>query len=87
MKRLLMTFAFWLATPVYALTVVGDAVPIYTEDQLSAWFTTNQHLRQVKADDCQLVQDIQARAQQTESPTYQFLYGDMLAWCVCSKRC
>ena len=86
MKRLLMTAAIWLATPAYAIAVVGDAVPIYTEDQLSVWFTTNQHLRQVKADDCQLVQDIQARAQQTESPTYQFLYGDMLAWGVCVPK-
>ena len=48
--------------------------------------TDDQHLRQVKADDCQLVQDIQARAQQTESPTYQFLYGDMLAWGVCVPK-
>ncbi len=86
MKHLLMMVALGLATPAYALAVVGDAVPIYTEDQLSVWFTTNQHLRQVKADDCQLVQDIQARAEKTESPTYQFLYGDMLAWGVCVPK-
>ncbi|MEC6909568.1 flagellar protein MotX [Photobacterium piscicola] len=86
MKHLLMTVALGLVTPAYALAVVGEAVPIYTEDQLSVWFTTNQHLRQVKADDCQLVQDIQARAEQTESPTYQFLYGDMLAWGVCVPK-
>lgn len=86
MKHLLMTVALGLVTPAYALAVVGEAVPIYTEDQLSVWFTTNQHLRQVKADDCQLVQDIQARAEQMESPTYQFLYGDMLAWGVCVPK-
>lgn len=86
MKHLLMTVALGLVTPAYALAVVGEAVPIYTEDQLSAWFTTNQHLRQVKADDCQLVQDIQARAEKIESPTYQFLYGDMLAWGVCVSK-
>ena len=50
MKHLLMTVALGLVTPAYALAVVGEAVPIYTEDQLSVWFTTNQHLRQVKAD-------------------------------------
>ncbi|MCD9472768.1 flagellar protein MotX [Photobacterium phosphoreum] len=86
MKSWLIMFAAWLATPVHAITGVGEAVPIYTEDQLSAWFTTNQHLAQVKADDCQLVQDIQARAEQIESPAYQFLYGDMLAWGVCVPK-
>ncbi|CEO40482.1 sel1 repeat family protein [Photobacterium kishitanii] len=86
MKYLLMICAAWLATPVYAIATVGEAVPVYTEDQLSAWFATNQHLTQVKADDCQLVQDIQARAEQIESPTYQFLYGDMLAWGVCVPK-
>ncbi len=86
MKRLLIIVAAWLVTPVYAVPAVGEAVPVYTEDQLSAWFVTNQHLAQVKADGCQLVQDIQARAEQIESPTYQFLYGDMLAWGVCVAK-
>lgn len=86
MKPWLIMFAAWLATPVHAIAVIGEAVPVYTEDQLSAWFATNHHLRQVKADDCQLVQDIQARAEQIESPTYQFLYGDMLAWGVCVPK-
>lgn len=86
MKRLLIILTVWLASPVSAVVAVGEAVPIYTDDQLSAWFATNRHLSQVKADDCQLVQDIQARAEQIESPTYQFLYGDMLAWGVCVPK-
>lgn len=49
-------------------------------------FDTNRHLAQVKADDCQLVQDIIARARRVQSPAYQFLYGDMLAWGVCVPK-
>ncbi len=32
------------------------------------------------------MQDIVARAEKVESPAYQFLYGDMLAWGVCVDR-
>jgi TPR repeat protein len=37
----------------------------------------------VKADKCQLVEDIVARATRISLPSYEFLYGDMLAWGVC----
>lgn len=37
-------------------------------------------------DNCQLVQDIVARATKIDSPAYEFLYGDMLAWGVCVDR-
>lgn len=70
----------------YALRDVGEAVPVYSDDELIHLFTNNQHLKKVKADDCQLVQDIQARAERVESPSYQFLYGDMLAWGVCVNQ-
>lgn len=70
----------------YALDNVGDAVPIYSDDELIQLFETNQHLKKIKADDCQLVQDIKARAERVESPSYQFLYGDMLAWGVCVDK-
>jgi len=43
-------------------------------------------LQRVKADDCQLVQDIEARANKMALPSYQFLYGDMLAYNVCVER-
>ncbi len=62
------------------------AVEVYTETQLIRWFENNQHLRQVKQDECQLVQDIEARARVVEYPAFQFLYGDMLAWGVCVDR-
>jgi len=53
------------------------AVPLYTESELIALINKNVHLQRVKADDCQLVQDIEARANKMALPSYQFLYGDM----------
>lgn len=65
---------------------VGSALPVYEESQLIRLFESNTHLKKVKQDDCQLLQDIEARAQRVESPSYQFLYGDMLAWGVCVDK-
>lgn len=62
------------------------AVPLYTESELIALINKNTHLARVKADDCQLVQDIEARANKMALPSYQFLYGDMLAYNVCVER-
>ena len=62
------------------------AVPLYTETELLALINKNTHLARVKADDCQLVQDIAARANKMALPSYQFLYGDMLAYAVCVDR-
>lgn len=63
-----------------------EAVQLYTQDELLKLIRTNTHLQQVKADDCQLVQDIAARAEKMALPAYQFLYGDMLAYKVCVDR-
>ncbi len=66
---------------------IGKPIPIYTENQLFRLFDTNSHLTQVKTvDSCQLVEDIVARATKIDSPAYEFLYGDMLAWGVCVNR-
>lgn len=62
------------------------AVQIYKQDELLDLIKKNQHLQRVKADDCQLVQDIEARATVVKTPAYQFLYGDMLAYAVCFPR-
>ena len=59
------------------------AVQLYTQDELLNLINKNQHLDQVVLDNCQLVQDIQARANILKIPSYQFLWGDMLAWGVC----
>ncbi|MFC3033150.1 tetratricopeptide repeat protein [Pseudoalteromonas fenneropenaei] len=60
-----------------------SAVPLYTQEELVGLINKNQHLQRVKADDCQLLDDIKARAEVMALPSYQFLYGDMLAYGVC----
>ena len=62
------------------------AVQIYTDDQLLNLIKENKHLSQVVLDDCQLVQDIEVRAIKAKMPSYQFLWGDMLAYGVCVKK-
>lgn len=64
-----------------------EAVQLYTDADLIAMFRENTHLNRVsEVDRCQLVQDIKAQAEIEKRPTYQFLYGDMLAWNVCYER-
>ncbi|KZN69075.1 tetratricopeptide repeat protein [Pseudoalteromonas luteoviolacea] len=63
-----------------------EAVPLYTQDELITLINDNAHLKRVKDDDCQLVQDIEARAEIMGLPSYQFLYGDMLAYAVCVEQ-
>ena len=59
------------------------AVQLYSQDELIRLINRNEHLSQVVLDDCQLVRDIEARAETLKVPSYQFLWGDMLAWGVC----
>ena len=59
------------------------AVQLYSQDALIEMINANTHLDKVVADRCQLVQDIEARAEVLKVPAYQFLWGDMLAWGVC----
>ncbi|WP_110428053.1 tetratricopeptide repeat protein [Glaciecola sp. KUL10] len=63
-----------------------QAVQIYSQDELIRLINNNQHLERVVADRCQLVQDIEARAEVMQVPAYQFLWGDMLAWGVCVDK-
>lgn len=65
---------------------VGAPVPIYTEAELITLIEQNKHLQRVRADNCQLVEDIVARATRINLPSYEFLYGDMLAWGVCVEQ-
>ncbi len=76
---LLVTSAFSQAKPI-------EAVQIYTDNQLLELIRENKHLSQVVLDKCQLVQDIEARAVKAKMPSYQFLWGDMLAYGVCVKK-
>lgn len=59
------------------------AVQLYSQDELIRLINNNTHLDRVVLDRCQLVQDIEARAEVLTVPAYQFLWGDMLAWGVC----
>ncbi|MBN3575289.1 flagellar protein MotX [Vibrio neptunius] len=68
------------------LTEFGEPIPIYTEAELIKLINENKHLEQVKSDNCQLVEDIVARATRISLPSYEFLYGDMLAWGVCVEQ-
>lgn len=61
------------------------AVQLYTQDELIYMIENNEHLDRVVLDKCQLVRDIEARAEVLKIPAYQFLWGDMLAWGVCVK--
>ncbi len=63
-----------------------QAVQIYSPNQLLDLIKENKHLSQVVIDKCQLVQDIEARAIKAKMPSYQFLWGDMLAYGVCVKK-
>ena len=65
---------------------VGIPVPIYTEAELIKLIGQNKHLERVRADNCQLVEDIVARATRISLPSYEFLFGDMLAWGVCVEQ-
>jgi len=72
--------------PLVALGQNLQAVQIYTDNQLLDLIKENKHLSQVVLDECQLVQDIEARAVKANLPSYQFLWGDMLAYGVCVKK-
>jgi len=61
-------------------------IQLYSQPELLALIADNSHLQRVKKDQCQLVEDIKARAEIVKLPSYQFLYGDMLAYGVCVKR-
>ncbi|WP_229744729.1 tetratricopeptide repeat protein [Neiella marina] len=63
-----------------------SAVQIYSQDELLELINDNEHLKRVRDDDCQLVEDIKARAEKMKVPAYQFLYGDMLLYGVCIER-
>ena len=85
--RILFLFLILLGFSVSAFAAKSiQAVQIYTDNQLLDLIKDNKHLSQVVLDECQLVQDIEARAHKANMPSYQFLWGDMLAYGVCVKK-
>lgn len=81
---ILIVFVAISLTKTYAAELT--AVQIYSDNVLLDLIKENKHLSQVVIDDCQLVQDIEARAVKSKMPSYQFLWGDMLAYGVCVKK-
>lgn len=86
MKRLLMATLLAGANFFSVSAAELTAVQIYSDNVLLDLIKENKHLSQVVIDDCQLVQDIEARAVKSQMPSYQFLWGDMLAYGVCVKK-
>ena len=70
----LLSFTQFLSVSAAELT----AVQIYSDNVLLDLIKENKHLSQVVIDDCQLVQDIEARAVKSQMPSYQFLWGCLL---------
>jgi len=86
MKRLLAALMGILVFSAPSTRALQPAVELYSQDELIALINHNRHLQRVRKDDCQLVQDIEARAEKVGIPAYLFLWGDMLAWGVCVQR-
>ncbi len=61
------------------------AIDTYSVKQLSELIKNNRYLQRVVQDDCQLVQDIEAKAEVLKEPLYQFLWGEMLNTGTCVK--
>ncbi|MEL0660206.1 flagellar protein MotX [Psychromonas arctica] len=87
MKKIIQSLLiFSLLNSVTAIAEDYEVIQVYTQDELNSLIKKNKHLQRVKADDCQLVQDIEAHALKIQEPSYVFLWGDMLAWGVCVER-
>ncbi|MGS0680433.1 tetratricopeptide repeat protein [Shewanella sp. 125m-7] len=61
------------------------AVDVYTQEQLVDLIRSKNYLTQVQGDDCQIVQDIEARAEVLKQPLYQYLWAEMLNYGICVK--
>jgi len=87
MKKIIQTLlAFSLLSNINAIAEEYEVIQVYTQDELNLLISKNQHLQRVKADECQLVQDIEAHALKVQEPSYVFLWGDMLALGACVER-
>ncbi|MCG9697465.1 flagellar protein MotX [Shewanella sp. Isolate11] len=59
------------------------AVDIYSQEQLIDMIRDKSYLTRVRGDECQLVQDIEARAEVLKQPLYQYLWAEMLNYGIC----
>lgn len=86
MNKLVLGAFFFLSMQASLHAQEFEVVQLYTQDELLNLIKDNAHLKRVQADDCQLVNDIEARADIMKLPAFQFLYGDMLAYGICVKK-
>lgn len=90
MRQFTVLLLLGLSAPAVAWQVAdveeAKVVQIYTQDELAELIKQNKHLQRVQDDECQLVQDIQARADVMKLPLYQHLFGDMLMFGVCINK-
>jgi TPR repeat protein len=86
MQKLLIAILFTITYVNSASAAELTAVQIYSDNVLLDLIKENKHLSQVVIDDCQLVKDIEARAVKAQMPSYEFVWGDMLAYGVCVKK-
>ncbi|MCL1143781.1 tetratricopeptide repeat protein [Shewanella gaetbuli] len=82
---LLLSIIFFQGLSAQSVKAESAAFDIYSDEQLINLIRNDQYLKRVKLDECQLVQDIEARAEVLQQPLYQFLWGEMLAHGVCVK--
>ena len=62
LKLFTATILLFILMPASVTAQELEAVQLYTQDELLALIKTNSHLKRVRQDDCQLVNDIEARA-------------------------
>ncbi|MCL1075848.1 tetratricopeptide repeat protein [Shewanella dokdonensis] len=82
MLRLILMLSLLMAAPLMA---EQKAVDIYSQAQLLKMIRSHTYLQQIKSDNCQIVQDIEAHADVLKEPLYQYLWGEMLNYGVCVK--
>ncbi|NKF49457.1 sel1 repeat family protein [Shewanella sp. WXL01] len=63
-----------------------EAYDIYGDEVLTELIRRDRYLQRVEDDECQLVQDIEAKAEVLRQPLYQFLWGEMLNHGVCVPK-
>lgn len=81
----LLLFALTLASVANAAQEL-EAVEVYSQDELIELIEQDKHLQRIKADRCQIVEDIEARAEVMRVPAYQYLWADMLNNGVCVAK-
>jgi len=86
LPAILLSLAFTSGPSQAETEALPEAIDIYSQDQLVKLIRNKQYLVQVQKDDCQLVQDIEARAEVLKQPLYQYLWGEMYNYGICVER-